>query len=147
MSMTKLAEHVLAVANEKGKKLTNLQLQKVMFFSLGLYIRKKKCIDQLAEEIYSEEPFSKWKYGPVVEKIYYNYNHYGSREIEEEGILHPEYNELNQIIENLIDIDVFQLVDLSHKLDSWKKHAREIINRNYVAPYTLEEIAEDFLNA
>ncbi|MCR1834960.1 DUF4065 domain-containing protein [Oceanobacillus caeni] len=146
MALNHLADHILAVAKRNGYKVTNLQLQKVMFFSLGLHIRRQNQIDDLAEEIYSGAPFSKWKYGPVVEEIYYNYNHYGAESIGSEGNYNPDYESLNDIITNLLKVDVFQLVDLSHKLDSWKNYGDDIVGMKYVAPYTLKEIAKDFID-
>lgn len=34
MTMRELAEHIISVANEKGKPITNLQLQKILYFTL-----------------------------------------------------------------------------------------------------------------
>ncbi|KGX88351.1 hypothetical protein N781_11420 [Pontibacillus halophilus JSM 076056 = DSM 19796] len=145
MTMQNLANHIMAVANENGRSVTNLQLQKVMFFTLGLHIRNNG-LDELAHEIY-DVPFEKWKYGPVVESIYFNYNRFGSEPIKNANAEQIEnYEVLNDYILNLLNVDVFKLVNISHQFDSWADYENEILNMEYVPPYEIEEIYEDFEN-
>lgn len=144
-SMEQLANHTIAVANSIRLPITNLQVQKVMFFTLGMHIRQNGSIDNLVENTY-ETPFEKWKYGPVVESLYYELSRFKDQPIILDRNLDPEYASFTKLIGNLLTIDVFQLVRLSHKLPSWKNFEDEIMNRDYVEPYTLEEIAGDFLN-
>lgn len=144
LGMRALANHIINIARKNGINITNLQLQKVMFFTLGLHIRNIHGVDQLVSGTY-DEPFEKWKYGPVVESVYYEYNKYQNRPITEPGIYDEDYAEWDTTIINLLNIDVFSLVNLSHRLSAWANHETDIINRNYVPSYTLEEIMEDFL--
>lgn len=143
-SMRELANHVLAVANRSGLPVTNLQLQKVMFFALGFHIRNRG-IDNLAEETY-DIPFEKWKYGPVVESLYYNFKEFRDWDITDviEGTYIPEYSEWDMNIRKLLQLDVFELVKVSHDLRSWADYEDDILQRNYVESYTLQEIAMDF---
>ncbi|MGR9047560.1 Panacea domain-containing protein [Halobacillus faecis] len=144
MGMRELSDHILSVARQNNRSVTNLQLQKVLFFTLGLHMRRSGEIDALADEIY-DIPFQKWKYGPVVEGLYYDYNLYGSRPINlEEAQQHEEYNILNNYILNLLDVDVFKLVQMSHQFPSWNNYEDQIINMAPVPPYELTEIFEDF---
>ncbi|WP_339212885.1 type II toxin-antitoxin system antitoxin SocA domain-containing protein [Solibacillus sp. FSL W8-0372] len=145
--MRDLANHIIAVANQNDLPVTNLQVQKVMFFSLGMHIRQTGAIDNLVRRTY-DVPFEKWQYGPVVESIYYRLNHMKDKDVTsvEEGRYSPEYAHLDGLIKTLLDINVFDLVKLSHDLPSWAKYEQDILNRNYVEPYTLKEIEEDFLN-
>lgn len=146
MSMRKFAEHIVSVAHNNGKDISNLMLQKVMFFSIGLYIRERKCLDELIENMY-DVPFEKWKYGPVVESVYYEYNQFGRESIEGSGAESNEmFEDFNEIITRLLEKDVFQLVNLSHRLPSWANFEEEILNREFVEPYSLEEILKDFVN-
>ncbi|WP_342512781.1 type II toxin-antitoxin system antitoxin SocA domain-containing protein [Sporosarcina sp. FSL K6-1522] len=142
--MRELANHIIAVANDASLSVTNLQIQKVMFFSLGFHMRHNG-IDELATETY-DIPFEKWKYGPVVESLYYTYNHFKDKDIAEElyGFYNPEYAMWDENIERLLQIDPFELVRVSHDFPSWSDYEEDILQRNYVESYALGEIAEDF---
>lgn len=144
-SMRELADHILAVAHSNELPVTNLQVQKIMFFALGMHIRINGGIDQLAEDTY-DISFEKWQYGPVVESIYYNLSHYKDREITLPGVYSEEYSGWDEIIKRLLQVNVFDLVKVSHKFPSWKDYEDDIVNRRYVESYTIEEIARDFMN-
>ncbi|MBU3231056.1 DUF4065 domain-containing protein [Shouchella clausii] len=145
--MQRLAEHVIAVANNNQQDVTNLQLQKAMFITLGLHLREQNGIDDLARQLDSEASFARWKYGPVVESEYYKYNRFGSRPIENPFASQvTELDYLNNNIIRLLEMDPFALVQFTHELRSWEKYEREILEGKYVPHYTLEEIFEDFRN-
>jgi len=143
-SMTELAEHIIALGDQNGIGVSNLRLQKVMFFALGMHLRKNG-IDELAENTY-DIPFEKWKYGPVVESLYYQYNHLKADDITKvsNGAYSHEYSHLDKIIIDLLGQDVYRLVRVSHDMPSWAQHEDDILQRNFVESYTLDEIAEDF---
>lgn len=143
--MQELADHVIAVAHQNDLPITNLQVQKVMFFSLGMHIRRTGDVDDLAEHTY-DEPFEKWQYGPVVETIYYLLSSFKNHPITYKGNYDDEYADWNGMITRLLRMNVFDLVSLSHKLPSWANFRDRILNREFVASYTLPEIAEDFIN-
>lgn len=145
-SMRELANHIIALANREDVNVTNLQIQKVMFFALGMHIRRNRGIDSLAEETY-DIPFEKWQYGPVVESVYYRLNRFKARPIESEGTYSQEYGHWDETILNLLEINVFDLVKVSHDMSAWNDYKDDIINRRYVDPYTIEEIAGDFIHA
>ena len=69
--MREFANHVIAVGKENGLPVTNLQLQKVMFFALGFYIGERG-IDTTVEEIYNKK-FERWKYGCKIRIQWRNY--------------------------------------------------------------------------
>lgn len=142
--MRNLANHIIAIASDGDLPVTNLQLQKVMFFAIGMHIRRSG-IDDLVENTY-DIPFDKWKYGPVVESIYYSFNHLKDGDISKtlNGTRDSSYKQWDQAIEELLKIDVFKLVRVSHDLPSWANYEEDIISRNFVESYTLDEIAEDF---
>lgn len=142
--MRELANHILAVANRSGLPVTPLQVQKVMFFALGFHTRHKG-VDKLAVETY-DIPFEKWKYGPVVESLYYTYNKFRDDDITEEieGVYNAEYSEWDANIVKLLQFNIFNLVKVSHDLPSWANFEEDILSRSYVDSYTLQEIARDF---
>lgn len=144
MGMREFANHVLAVGTQHNLPVTNLQLQKVMFFALGFYIAENG-IDETAMEIYDEN-FGRWKYGPVVETIYHEYSNFGSENIteDEHGNIDERYNVLNRYIEPLLRQNPFVLVEISHSFESWSKYKNDIIARKNVPDYSLNEIETDF---
>ncbi|MBF0847832.1 hypothetical protein IR145_10265, partial [Streptococcus danieliae] len=58
-NMSKFAEHVISIANANEIPITNLQLQKTMYFAL----RNSKDVldDETIQSIY-DEPFLVWRY-------------------------------------------------------------------------------------
>lgn len=140
--MRELASHVIEIANRNSIEVTNLQLQKVMFFALGLHM-KRNGIDKLARDTY-DMPFEKWQYGPVVPNIYYTYNFFRDQPIKTKGVYSNHYSKWDETIKKLLKINVFDLVTASHKMKSWAKYKDKIIKREFVHPYSLEEIYEEF---
>lgn len=146
MRINDLSEHILAVAHKEVKSITNLQLQKVLFFTIGMSIRRDQNEYFFFEGIYNND-FEKWQYGPVVPSLYFKFNKHGDRNIETTGEYNKALTRFDHIIDRLLDIDVFRLVALSHSLKSWSRHEKAILEGKRLSPYTLEEIARDFNEA
>lgn len=146
MSVERLGNHILAVANRSDRSVTNLQLQKVLFFTVGMSIRHDENEIEFFNNLYNND-FEKWRYGPVVPSLYFDFNIYGNRPIENRGNYEEDYERFNNLILNLLDIDVYRLVALSHEMDAWSDHEPAIMNGDFVAPYTFDEILRDFHNA
>lgn len=143
-SMNELSNHIISIAKSSNLPITNLQVQKVMFFTLGMHIRQRGHIDELTALTY-DIPFEKWQYGPVIESIYYRLNHFKDKPITLDGIYSQEYRQWDNMIQRLLQINVFDLVKISHDLPSWANYENAIINREFVESYSLDEIAEDFI--
>lgn len=119
MSMEKFANHIIAVAQENGKSITNLQLQKVMYFVLK-DARDYKILDEnKLKEIY-DEPFQVWAYGPVIKTQYNRFSNFGSSPII--GVFDKDHSldDLRDTILAYLDMNVFDLVSKSHEVDFWK---------------------------
>ena len=141
--MEHLADHILSVAHDKELPVTNLQLQKVLFFCIGLSIKNDGCISDLIERTY-DEPFEKWKFGPVVESLFYRFNKYKDKPISENGWYNCYYSDFDHMIHRLLQVNPFSLAKLSMSLNSWSIYESKIMNNEYVPPYTLEELHLDF---
>ncbi|MBE9466397.1 Panacea domain-containing protein [Dyadobacter subterraneus] len=63
---------------EEGDPVTQMKLQKMVFFAQGLHLA-------LHQEILCNEPFYAWKFGPVVPSIYQLYKKWGSSPIVEKA--------------------------------------------------------------
>lgn len=79
-----VADYIIDKANELGKPVNNLKLQKIMFFLNVEYLLEKK------ESLVPAHKFEKWSYGPVVKQVFRQYRSFGSDNIRKI----PEFNYL-----------------------------------------------------
>lgn len=111
-------------SKERKKEVTNLMLEKLLYFLEAIYMALTK------ENYLYEEDFYAWDFGPVNKRVYDTYKEFGRMPIKLEKNIH--INEENQrYIEVLYalfkDYSTFDLVNLSHSKDSpWYK-----INKEY----------------
>lgn len=70
-----VADEIIILANNEGKPVSNLRLQKVMYFlnALSLVERDQSLID--------DAKFEKWDYGPVIHYVYSEYSFNGASPI------------------------------------------------------------------
>jgi len=142
--MKELAEHIISVANETEKSITNLQLQKILFFIFGRLVKNNGSQDSLVLKTYDLQ-FRRWSYGPVIEQIYFDYNHFGGRPILDSNVKKSkDYAQFDDAIKQLLEIDPFRLVEITHKLPSWARFKEDIENRNYIPPYQIEDFKREF---
>lgn len=136
MTMRDFANHILAVAHENVSSVTNLQLQKIMYFAM----RDQKDNLELLSEMY-DEPFYAWYYGPVIPSIHKKYSGYGSRAIIENGKRNDKYSIFDTVIIELLDKNVFSLIDESRKHSYWLLNEDKIVqNGKSDIQYELEDI-------
>ncbi|WP_179129849.1 Panacea domain-containing protein [Ligilactobacillus salivarius] len=153
-----VANFIIKIAMEKDNPVTNLKLQKIMFFLQGYCLSKY-------ETPLIDGTFSKWRYGPIEEDVYRNFKNNGARPITYEyeianikdGIIHVRTvkmdrnvlnsdvaNDFEKIVENLVAIESWKLVEMTHLHSSWKDYVDKI-NTHEAKDYTNEEIKECFI--
>lgn len=142
MSMNDFAKHIISVVHNENHEITNLQLQKVMYFSLKFALKNNLFTQQQLQSIY-DEPFLVWRYGPVVKSIYEKYKIYGSDPITEKGAQCSQLNVLNDEIIKLSHEDVFDLVNKSHLENYWKTNENKIVGWRSNVAYDLGDIVSD----
>lgn len=135
MTMLNFAKHILAVAYENNLSVSNLQLQKVMYFA----IREQKDNHELLSEIYNEQ-FYVWRYGPIVPSIYEKYCGYGSRAIIEKGERNSQYSIFDNSIIKLLKENLFTLVDKSREHKFWQENEDKIVNGTSDIKYKLNDV-------
>ncbi len=74
---------------EEGKFVTQMKLQKMVYFAHGYHLARYN------EPLIREE-FEAWKFGPVVPSIYQSYKLYGSDMIIDTGLIAKPVNEGNK---------------------------------------------------
>ena len=136
--MLNFAKHILAVAYENKLSVSNLQLQKVMYFAM----REQKNNYKLLNQMY-DEPFYIWRYGPIVPSIYKKYCGYGSRAIIEKGKRTSEYSIFDDSIIRLLKEDLFTLIDKSREHKFWQKNKDKIVKGTSDVKYELDDILND----
>lgn len=138
--MLRFAEHILSVCQENGRTLTNLHLQKIMYFALKFAMEDELYQRDNFEEIY-DEPFYVWQYGPVVPVVYNEFKIFGSGDILGEFDRDDEkFGEMNDFINELSEINPFYLVEISHRNPFWKEHKKDILGYRSNVSYELEDI-------
>lgn len=111
-----LSKYVLAFLTERKNPTNNLKLQKILY---ALQSNRLHC----SKEPLFKDDFYAWHYGPVINKVYYEYCIYGnfpirvsdSPELPEEIV-----QEVNPIIEELSALTTYDLMNITHgKGSAW----------------------------
>ncbi|APU45114.1 hypothetical protein HC011_09145 [Limosilactobacillus fermentum] len=141
MTMMDLAHHIIAVAHQNNIPVTNLQLQKVMFFSLKHAMNDNLLPQEVIEEMY-DRPFLVWRYGPVVEDVYNEFSVYGATPILDDYTLVNELDKegFNYEICDLLNQNVFKLVQESHQESFWRENESQILFGRGNARYQLDDV-------
>lgn len=107
----KNSEYIISFYKEYGKAITNLEVQKLLYFLEAIYM---VCTDE--DYLYNED-FSAWNFGPVNTTIYNQYKNFGSVpiELDHEVIINQNNLKYIQMLYDLFkDFNATQLVNLSH---------------------------------
>ena len=137
MGMKQFADHILAVARENQIEVTNLSLQKIMYFVIR---NSTGVIDmEVQNEIYNE-PFLVWRYGPVVKSQYERFSMFGSDPIKGDFERERNYNLLNNLILIFLNTNVFRMVNASHTHPFWKANEGRIQFGRSNIEYPLEMV-------
>lgn len=75
-SVRNLAHYVIDMCTRENHPVSNLQLQKMLYFLQTVYCRAT------GGSLLFEEKFEAWPYGPVIEAVYREYSEYGGSVIE-----------------------------------------------------------------
>lgn len=129
-----LSNHIISLFEEKNCKITNLKLQKVLYYVQG-YFFKEFDKEAFPEEIHG------WQYGPVVPMVYYEYSIYGSAPLssssEIKSDLCPrEQSLVKKIVDKCSSISSSKLVDMTHSETPWKTTSMgSIINKKNIKSF------------
>lgn len=112
-----IANAFIQKAQEKDIELSNMKLQKLLYYLQGWYLAVK------GEEVFPEE-FKKWAWGPVVPPVYNKFRSYKADSIKQP---HGTPTNIPEDISKAMDFvlkhygryTAVQLADLSHKEDPY----------------------------
>lgn len=129
------AEYVIERAKEQGTPVTNLKLQKTLYYLQGYSYR------ELSRPAI-EDDFCNWQYGPVSPAVYFEYSGSGSDCLERhDWIPLPEMDSKEQriydrVIDKCLEMKASDLVSMSHSEDPWAKtQLREHISNESIETY------------
>lgn len=119
--MEAIAKYILAECAAKGTLISNLHMQKILYYCQGYSI---KFFDTLL----FDAPICKWVYGPTVPKIYYDYNIYGSHKICESGkgfdsglsLPRKWENCLQHVVDRCVNLPIKTLVCKTRQETPWQ---------------------------
>lgn len=111
-----LAAYIVKFAFDKTEPVTNLALQKLLYFF------QYASLVIMHRPLNSSIQFEAWQYGPVVRDVYYHYRIKGSCLIYPDDSFNDRYKEmkicfdtLNNYLAKWVKFNPWKLVDISHK--------------------------------
>lgn len=132
-----VAKYVVMYCNQQHKIVSNLGLQKILYFIQAEFLVTKK------EPCFSEQ-IEAWDLGPVVPRVYHKYKVYGAACIPfvETNYYPPFTNEdrrlINSVIDACLSYSVSELVQKTHQQDPWKD-AYSPYRRNPIPTDTIKQ--------
>lgn len=126
-----IASYVINWCNDNNYTITNLKLQKLLYFLQGEIYR-------YTGERLIDDDFYAWQLGPVVPNVYYSYAMYSSLPLPSQNISIDIPENYENIIINILNKyarkSTWDLVDLSHGQDPWK-YNYQIFGDKSLIPY------------
>lgn len=107
---TYVAKHIISVCNKHNIEISNLKLQKMLYFAWIEYYKQKN------EKLFLN-PICAWKLGPVVPDVYYDYCIYAGYPIPDVNFdaESSELKCLEKTILHFASMNVSKLVDITHE--------------------------------
>lgn len=122
-----LAKYIITKCTLDGKPISNLQLQKILYFVQGAFYYR------LEHPIF-DDPIRAWDYGPVIDNVYNAYKKYGASTIHDIDInFESTFDKENDpeatrelvdiVVESLREMNPWELVRISHESGTpWEKN-------------------------
>lgn len=128
-----IARHIVVYCNNKEKPITNLKLQKLLYYIWIEYY--KKCSGYLFDN-----NICAWQFGPVVPEVYYEYCMYAGMLIrlkqDSNVISYADLQIVDSAIDRYIDYSASELVEMTHRTGSpWSKIFRQGVGNREIIPF------------
>jgi uncharacterized phage-associated protein len=111
-----IAHYFIWLANETGSYISNLKLQKLVYYAQAWYLA-------IYEQPLFDEDFEAWVHGPVIPDLYQKYKSFGWKPILKD-VEPPVFSEeiqgfLEELTEVYFGCDAFELEQMTHREDPW----------------------------
>lgn len=140
LSCFDVAEYFVWLANETGSFISNLKLQKLVYYAQAWHLAL------FGEPLFPED-FQAWVHGPVIPELYRHYKQFGWKPINEEADpeLPDEVREfLGEVADEYFACDAYELEQMTHLEDPWIRARKglpidapssEIIRKGWMKEY------------
>ena len=140
-SAVDVAKYIVTYSNRQNKPVSNLKLQKILYFTWIDYFEQTKS------HLF-EDHICAWGFGPVVPAVYRRFCIYAGEPISREYDVEIEQDEtdiLNGIIDQYLDLCASDLVNMSHEEGSaWHQIYNDGEGRYAEIPFDLiKELERD----
>ena len=151
-----VSRYIIETLKERSVHISNLKLQKLLYYTQGLYVTGTNM-----EVALFDEDFEAWDYGPAIPIVYREFKYNGSSSITDTSIMKYDYNDghfsfislpfncniidaddqifINKILDIYGTLSANQLVQLTHKekpwLDVYQKGKNNIITKESLRDY------------
>lgn len=115
LSCFDIANYFIWLANETGSFVSNLKLQKLVYYAQAWHIA-------LYDHPLFEEDFQAWVHGPVIPSLYQKYKFFGWQPISEDVAPNLPENVvqfLDEVAEEYFACDAYELEQMTHAEDPW----------------------------
>lgn len=146
-SVVDVAGYVVEYCNEKDLSISNLRLQKLLYFIQAYFLVKSD-----GKRVAFNEDLEAWDFGPVVPCIYYQYKRFGSGQIpfNDKSYANIFSDEDRKIIEDVIEHfkekSSIYLMELTHNQKPWnqvyykgERYSNLIIDKDSIKDYFLHK--------
>lgn len=150
LSCFNVANYFIRLANETGSFISNLKLQKLVYYSQAWHLA-------IYETPLFPEDFQAWIHGPVIPVLYQKYKPFGWQPILQDANpeleLPDEVREfLDELAEEYFACDAYELEQMTHDEAPWKwargdiasdAPSNEIIKKDWMKEYYASRAEED----
>ena len=135
-NVLEVCRHIINFSNEKGYEISNLKLQKLLYFVQGCFLIEKDapCFN---------EAIQAWDFGPVVPEAYREYKIYGAtnipritqylsfkndnsfeivfKDFKDDIIVNDDKMTIDDVVDSLSKISALGLVGYTHQQAPWQE--------------------------
>ena len=126
-----IAKYIINWCNEHSIRITNLKLQKLLYFLQG------EIVMRTGKQLIRED-FYAWQLGPVIPEVYNVFSMYSSSTIPKQELNISIDTQLELHIDSILSKyakrTAWDLVDLSHSQDPWK-YNHQIFGDRAIIPF------------
>lgn len=132
MRALEVAKYVLFMCQQEDNPISNLHLQKILY-----YVQKGYMKQNNGKALF-EDDFVAWKFGPVIEDVYYEYCAYGANKIIIRGECNVKIDKetakcIDPIIKEKMYLDPWVMVNETHKKGgAWETTFRNGVGRKII---------------
>jgi uncharacterized phage-associated protein len=140
-----VAKWFIAWAEAEGEELSNLRLQKLLYYAQGHYLAER-------HQPLFRDPIQAWSHGPVIPPIYHEYKRFGSSSIELpesdpfdwDHVDEDTTEFLGRVWNTYGGLSAGRLRNMTHEERPWRAHWRDDERNVVIPPEDMESYFRQF---